>query len=296
MIKQHILFVINPHSGTILKDGIPALIREKGIEHGFDHSLFETTGKDDHERLEEAVAQLCPSIVAAVGGDGTCNLVARVVKNTPVKIGIIPAGSANGMAYELGIPKDLGAAIDLLMKGAARSIDAVLVNEKYISIHLADVGLNAKIIKRFEKEKRRGLWGYARQLLREMFYVRKYHFEVSANGHQFHRTAISITFANATRFGTGAIINPGGKLDDGKFELCIIRAFPVYHLLTLAIKFFTGRINDSKYINIVSCSEAVVRCRKRITLQVDGEVIGKTKEVRIQALPAALLVIAPPLP
>jgi YegS/Rv2252/BmrU family lipid kinase len=293
MSRPHILFAINPKAGNTDKGNLPALIKERSEAKGFDYTLFETTGEKDEEKLRALVEQLSPTILAAAGGDGTCSLAARVVMNTPVKLGIIPAGSANGMARELNIPRDLGAAIDLLVTGTTRTIDLVLVNDKHISMHLSDVGLNAKIIKRFEEENTRGLWGYAKQLWRELFYVRHYHFEINTDGNKIHRTAISITMANASRFGTGAIINPSGKLDDGRFELCIIRPFPFYYLATLIVKFFRGTINNSKYISSISCSKATITCRKKLLLQVDGEVIGKVKEVTAQALPSALMVLVP---
>lgn len=293
MLKPHIIFAINPKAGNTDKGYLPALIHERSEAMGFDYTLYETTGKNDEEKLRALAEKLSPVMIAAAGGDGTCNLVARVVINTPLKMGIIPAGSANGMARELNIPRDLRAAIDLLVTGQTKIIDLVLVNGRHISIHLSDVGLNAKIIKRFEEENIRGLWGYARQLWRELLYVRHYHFEIITDGNRTHRTAISITIANASRFGTGAIINPAGRLDDGMFEVCIIRPFPFYYLFTLAVKFFRGTISNSKYISIISCRNAVIRCRKKLLLQVDGEVIGKVKEVSAQALPSAIMVVVP---
>lgn len=294
MLKKRILFVINYLAGTTAKEGLPALIKARAAMHGFEPVIYTMEGSNDAEKITKLVQEEKPSIVVAAGGDGTCNMVAKIVMNTSLKMAIIPLGSANGMARELGIPKDPLAAIDLIATGVTSSIDMLRINDIHYSIHLSDVGLNAKIIRRFEREKRRGWWGYARQLFRELFYVKKYHFEIVTDGIKYHRTAISITFANAQRFGTGAIINPIGNLHDGKFEVCIIRPFPLYYLFTLSIKFFTGKINESKYIHIISCKEAYVRCRKKLTLQVDGEIIGFTKEVRVQIIPSAVMVIVPP--
>jgi diacylglycerol kinase (ATP) len=294
MQKKRILFVVNYFSGNTAKESIPAMIEAWTAEHGFDPLIYAMKGKKDAEKIEELVEKEKPSVIVAAGGDGTCNLVAKIVMNTPVRMGIIPLGSANGMARELNIPRDPAAALDIIATGETSTIDILRVNNEHYSIHLSDVGLNAKIIRRFEREKRRGWWGYARQLIRELFYVKKYHFEIITDGLKYHRTAISITFANARHFGTGAVINPLGKLDDGKFEVCIIRPFPLYYLLALTVKFFWGRINESKYIQIISCKEAIVRCRRKLTLQVDGEVTGYTKEVRVQVVPSAVMVIVPP--
>lgn len=102
-----------------------------------------------------------------------------------------------------------------------------------------------------------------------------------------------MTFANASQYGTGAVINPKGILDDGKFELVIIKPFPRIKLLSIAWKMFMNRLHTSDYVEIISCDKAVVKSSRKTTLQVDGEVLGKVKEISIENMHKSLLVIVP---
>lgn len=102
-----------------------------------------------------------------------------------------------------------------------------------------------------------------------------------------------MTFANASKYGTGAVINPEGKLDDGKFELVIVKPFPRIKLLSIAWKMFTRRLHTSDYVEIISCTKALVISNKKTTLQIDGEIIGKVKEIRLESLPKSLWVMIP---
>ena len=74
-------------------------------------------GKTDEERLNQKIAQLKPDRVVAVGGDGTIKFVAEQLLDTPIPLGVLPAGSANGMARELGIPPDIEGSLNVLVNG-----------------------------------------------------------------------------------------------------------------------------------------------------------------------------------
>nr|WP_255534777.1 hypothetical protein [Pedobacter sp. SYSU D00535] len=153
--------------------------------------------------------------------------------------------------------------------------------------------MNARIVKRFEQDPKRGLWTYARHLFREIFLIKNYRFYIEQEGRPFIRKAVSLTFANASKYGTGAVINPVGKLDDGKFELVIIKPFPRIKLLSIGWKMFRGTLESSEYVDVISCSNALIRTSKRTTLQVDGEIIGKVKEIKVEILHKALTLIVP---
>nr|WP_256439343.1 hypothetical protein [Pedobacter sp. SYSU D00823] len=154
--------------------------------------------------------------------------------------------------------------------------------------------MNARVVKRFENDSRRGITTYARHLFNEIFLIKKYRFYITLDdGPDIIRKAISLTFANASKYGTGAVINPLGKVDDGQFELVIIKPFPRIKLLSIAWKMFTGKLNTSEYAEVLTCKKAKIRTSKRTTLQIDGEVIGKLKEFEMEILPHALPVIVP---
>jgi diacylglycerol kinase (ATP) len=285
-----ILFIINHRSGTSTDESLSNLISSQARSLGFDYRIYTMQG-DDEKNIRAEIDHFQPAIVAAAGGDGTVNMMAGILINTGIALLIIPYGSANGMARELNITKTDGA-LALLRDGIMRPIDLIDINGE-ICIHLADIGLNARIVKRFEKDPKRGIITYAKHLFAEMFLLKNYRFRISADGKSILRKGVSITFANASKYGTGAVINPKGILDDGKFELVIVKPFPKIRLLSIAWKMFTGKLHTSDYVEILTCKEVTLISNKRTTLQVDGEVIGKVKEIKAKILGRALKVLVP---
>ena len=286
-----ILFVINPKSGHGGEKNLKHLISEQSESGEFDYQVIVMSG-DDKKRISEKLNQYKPDIVAAAGGDGTINLMARILANTGIPLAIIPQGSANGMARELHIPGKIESAFEILIKGKKQAIDLIRINER-ICIHLADVGLNARVVKRFENDVKRGILTYAKHLFGEMFLLKKYVFNITYDSKTIRRKGVSMTFANASQYGTGAVINPKGILDDGKFELVIIKPFPRIKLLSITWKMFMNKLHTSDYVEIISCDKALVMSSRKTTLQVDGEVLGKVKEIAIESMHKALIVIVP---
>ncbi len=288
---RKILFVINRKSGKGVDANLKALIFAQAGKDAFDFQIYTMSGNDE-QLIRAALKEYKPEIVAAVGGDGTVNLLAGILVNTKIILAIIPYGSANGMAKELNIGTRLETALELLSTGIPKVIDLLQINGN-ICIHLADIGLNARVVKRFESDKKRGILTYAKHLWGEMFLLKTYHFNIFYDGKSIRRKGVSITFANASKYGTGAVINPEGILDDGKFELVIVKPFPRIKLLSIAWKMFFNRLHTSDYVEIISCKKAKIASSKRTTLQIDGEVIGKVKEINLNILPKALTVLVP---
>ena len=289
--RLKILFIINRKSGRGGDSNLEELIAQHSLSSGFDYQSYTMSGNDE-ERIHEKIKNYEPGLVAAAGGDGTVNLIAGILANTRIPLAIIPYGSANGMAKELNIPIRTDAALEILYKGKPKEIDLIRINGK-ICIHLADVGLNARVVKRFEKDDKRGILTYAKHLFGEMFLLKNYTFHIFYEGKTIRRKGVSITFANASKYGTGAVINPEGKLDDGKFELVIIKPFPRIKLISIAWKMFVNRLHTSDYVEIISCHKALIISNKRTTLQIDGEVIGKIKEINLETMPKSLIVLTP---
>lgn len=281
---RKLLFVINPIAGDMDKSQALAQIEQWCSKKSWNHQLLKTTGQDDDARIEEAIAEFSPDTVVAGGGDGTVNLIARILLGKNCRLGILPLGSANGLATELGISKNVAEALDVLDSGQVVKMDALLVNGEHYCFHLSDIGYNAKLIQSFEREGNRGQLGYAREFLRTMRERPVSLYRVEAGGRQLERSAVMITFANARRYGTGAVVNPRGRLDDGRFEVCIFRPWPRWYLLWLGILFFVGRLEESRYVQILSVREVTVRTGKPLPLQVDGELLGEREKVRVEVV------------
>ncbi len=131
--------------------------------------FYVLSGKDDTGSLQYWIEKLQITRVVAVGGDGTVTLVAKQLLGTNLIMGILPAGSANGMAKELRIPEIPEDALDIIINGTMKCCDVIKINETDISLHLSDFGLNARLVKYFDESTLRGMWGYARMIFKVLW-------------------------------------------------------------------------------------------------------------------------------
>ncbi|MBU1371644.1 MAG: NAD(+)/NADH kinase [Bacteroidetes bacterium] len=292
MSTKKVLFVINKKAGLQSKVDIEKIISNAAKKLHFQFFIYKMNDGDVIAEIKNEIKIHQPDIVAAVGGDGTVNLIAQIIQQTDISLLIIPMGSANGMAKELQIPIQIKDCLALIVSGKETKIDLLKVNDE-ISIHLADVGLNARIVKRFQLDSKRGLLTYAKHLFFEVFVLKRTNFSIITNGKKRRVKAVSLTFANATQYGTGAVINPDGKLNDGLFEICIVKPFPKYELIKITFQMFRRTLKYSNFFEVIQCKEARVKSQRATLLQIDGEVIGQVKEINLACLPAALKVLIP---
>ena len=279
-----ILFVINPVSGSIQKSGLNDRILRNLKGSGFEAAFYETLGQHDLGRLKSRIDAVNPGIVVAAGGDGTANLAARAVLGTGIRLGFIPLGSANGIATELGISTNLREALEVIKAGHEIAMDILRINHTRYSVHLSDIGFNAHLIRRFEQQGRRGILTYARMFVGELFKMKTHHYIIHTGEGKVRIKAVMIVFANAGRYGTGVVINPMGRVDDGKFELIILKAFRFSHLVRLVIPFFTGRINRLEYVESFSGRSFMVENPELQDVHIDGEIIRPEKVIRAEIL------------
>jgi diacylglycerol kinase (ATP) len=285
-----ILFVINPISGGKEKRNWEETIREyfSKSEHSMDFYLL--TGKDDAASVQHHIRSFKPRRVVGVGGDGTIKLLAEVLQDTSIPLGILPAGSANGMARELGIPLDIIPALDICLHGHPTKIDLIEINKQEICMHLSDLGMNAMLVKHFEQYQKRGMWGYARSVINMLYKKRKRHYTISTDSGVYRRQAYMVALANARKYGTGATINPLGNVADGVFEVVVVRKL---HLLEILKGIFTERSFHPARIEVLPTKALQLSVSKATYFQVDGEYRGKMKSLQARILPGALEVMMP---
>ena len=198
---------------------------------------------------------------------------------------ILPGGSANGMATELKIPVDPIQAIDLIVNGRVQQCDLIKINDDDICIHLSDLGLNARLIKYFDKNALRGMWGYSRVFLKILWEGKLMRVHIKADNLDVNIPAYMIVIANASKYGTGAVINPEGIIHDGKFELVIVRRISLIEFIKL---FLNNQPFNPKKVEIIQATRVVITSRKRVHFQVDGEYKGKINKVTAEIIPSAL--------
>jgi diacylglycerol kinase family enzyme len=268
-----ILFVINKVSGSG-KENWRNLISNYFTEKSSSIEFFELPDNPDAEKIRNSIKTTKPQLVVAVGGDGTVSLVALALRQEKIPMAIIPAGSANGMAAELNIPNTAEEALDVISTGEVRSCDAIKIGDRYC-LHLSDIGLNAQLIKYFSEGKLRGKLGYARVILKTLWRRKKIQVSIKAR-EEIKREAFMIVLANASKYGTGAVINPEGRINDGLFEVVIVRQLSISQLLKMLFR--PGPFNPTK-IETHHASSVSISTRSRVHFQIDGEYLGKVTHI-----------------
>lgn len=288
--KNKLLLVVNPISGNSGKEDLLEQLDLEVTLRDLVLLKYETTGTDDEQHIQKLVSSNKIRHILVAGGDGTIQLVAKTIHNQDISIGILPAGSANGLASNLKLTDDIATQINIALGTHTIAMDLLSING-HICLHIADIGINAELIENFEKSTLRGKLGYALQTIPTVLASEyPYHFKIETNNETVEKEGILIAIANAKQFGTGAIINPEGKLDDGQFEVVIFKKLDVIDIFKTLNQ---DSEMDSDFMEFRSTKKAVIWCKKPISLQIDGEYIGKTTKIEATILPNKLHVMVP---
>ncbi len=286
--KLKFLFVINPGSGNHNRDWAE-LIREyfDPLPHMIE--LYELKPDCDAALIDKAITAFAPDRVVAVGGDGTVKLVAECLLQKNIPLGILPAGSANGLAKELGISDKPAEALDALVNGRLKHIHVTRVNN-HLCVHLSDIGFNAFLIKKFESQKRRGMWGYLKASVKVLFSNPKMQVRMEIDGKPVDIIAAMIVIANGTKYGSGAVINPIGNLEDELFEVIAIKKISLHEIYKMT---FSHADIDPAKTEIFQTNMLTIRSKHRAHFQVDGEYLGKLYQIKAGIVTKALHMIVP---
>lgn len=288
--KLRLLFIINPNSGKHRTDWATEITNYFAPLY-CSIELYELTKNCNLQTIKDKIAAFDPQQVVAVGGDGTVKLVAECVLQKNIALGILPAGSANGLAKELGISSDPIQALDVIVKGHTKKIHATNVND-HLCIHLSDIGFNAYVVKKFENQGVRGMWGYIMAAIKVLRQNPLLEIEMKVHKKPIKIKAEMIVIANATKYGSGALINPVGNLEDQLFEVIVVKKVSVRELFKMLVSHAPYDINKTE---IFQTTALYMQSSKRVYFQVDGEYMGKVKDITAFLIPNALEIIIPKL-
>lgn len=290
--ENYILLVVNPISGHTEKEHIIISITDEAAKRNLGLKVYKTTGEDDKKAINAIIKKQRPTRVLAAGGDGTISLVSECILGTDICLGIIPAGSANGIAVNFGIPATVPEQIETALSDCTIKIDALFINEK-LCLHIADLGINAELIKNYEDSGVRGKLGYFLQSIPTIFNSDSpFHFTIETENETVEKTGILLAIANANKFGTGATINPEGKINDGKFEVLIFKSLDFIEIF----KTIQEKPDlSADFVEIFSTKKVRITTRSKVPFQIDGEYMGEIKKAEARIEKEKLLMAVPEL-
>ena len=289
-MERKALFIINPISGGKKKDGVPDLI-EKHLDTKLLKPVIVFSDGVAHatQIAKEAAGKF--GTVVAVGGDGTVNEIASAIVGSDTALGIVPFGSGNGLSRFLHIPMDTIKAIENLTKGKTVSIDSGTLNGKAF-FNMAGMGFDAHIAEVFSHNKKRGFISYIKMSIKEVISYKPQVYQLEIDGRHYEREAFMLSFANSSQYGNDAHISPQASVQDGLIDVCVIKPFPLWRFVELAMRMMTKTADKSKYVEIIRGRKVSVERALPGPYHLDGEPHMGGTEAKIELLPGSLNIIA----
>jgi diacylglycerol kinase (ATP) len=294
---MHIVAIVNPVSGAGMDPTVArrrvAMIRDELQRHRLDADIHITERAGHARELASRAVDDRANLVLAWGGDGTVNEIGSALAHTETALGLIPAGSGNGLAGALDVPRDPRRALAIALGDGTLAVDVGrLGNRRFFNV--AGVGFDAHVARLFNQREmgRRGRWPYVAIGVREgcRYVGQDYRVTLDGDSGQGPLKALLIAFANGREYGMGMQIAPGAKLDDGLLEACIVEDRPVLHRFRDARHLAFGSVHRAPGIHCRAVRAATVEVHGEIEFHVDGEPGVAQNRLEVSVEPGALAV------
>jgi YegS/Rv2252/BmrU family lipid kinase len=233
-------------------------------------------------------------MVVVVGGDGTINEAVCGLVSTDTLLGIIPAGSGNGISRELGIPRHLEKACQVILEGKTQPVDVGCLNGRFF-LGTAGIGYDAMVGYVFDQRwgGQRGMWPYIMCAFSGFFKYRPKPLRLCMTDRVLDVSPLLVTAANTAQYGGGAIISPQAKPNDGLLDVCVIHDMNFFQALYHWPKLFTGRIDTMPQWDMYRTESLEILSEHPVPVHVDGEPVGVSAHIRVKLIPAGVLVRIP---
>ena len=288
--------LLNPVAGTTSAEDVRAAFERACERFGWSGQMHETAAEDDPVLIVREALQGGADLVLAAGGDGTVSAAASALVGSRVPLAIIPSGTANFLATDLGIPGDIDAAFAYLAAGAHDLLlDAMRIGERHYVLNVG-VGLSSTIMKNTSREGKRrfGMLAYLWSGIRTLAGKQLHKFSLVVDGTALDIRAAEILICAGGLF--GKLVNLQDvqvKPDDGVVDIFIIQARNLKDYLVLGYYLLIGRPRSSAKIIYLRAQDRVrIDARKPLLVEGDGDLLHETP-VEIRVVPRAVRILVP---
>jgi len=286
--------IANPRAGVTARRATDALHRSRSFWP--DLETWTTGAPGEARELARRAAAEGFEVVLAVGGDGTANEVASALLGSPTALGVVPAGSGNGLARTLRIPLDAERALRELATAETRRMDVGRVNGQPF-LNVAGAGFDAAVGEEFHAQAlrggRRGVMSYVRIALAMSWSYRCGGFALEAGEHRFEGEAFLVAFVNGRQYGGGAVIAPGARLDDGLLDVIVVQRAAPLEILAHAPRLYLGGLDGFRRFRRIATASAALTASGPFPHHRAGEPAQAAARLEVGVDPKALNILVP---
>ena len=286
--------VVNPTAGAAATAAaallaLARLLREEGagLRTEYSRSLA-------HARQLAREAGQEGRIVLAVGGDGIAGGVGGALSGTDAVLGLVPAGRGNDFARALGLPRDPAALARVLLHAAPRPVDTLevssAVHDRTVVLGSVYAGVDALANRHANRSRLRGSASYYAGGLRAVATWRAARYRVTVDGDELTHTGYTVVAANSGYYGSGRLVAPDARVDDGLLDVVLIREAPRRLFFALMKELRTGAHVHRPQVRVLRGREIRIAADREVPYGADGEV-DAVLPVTVGILPGALRVL-----
>lgn len=263
---QEILVILNPAARS--ERAKAAWKRIEKLPHC---TMRATVGPGDAHRVAAAAVREGFKTIVAAGGDGTVNEVVNGIAGSDVALGILPVGTMNVFAAELGLPGDLEEAWAIIRAGRTRRVDLVRANQQYF-VQLAGVGLDAQVVQATSWESKKNFGPLSYLISAAQIAAKKPpRLFVEADG--VVREGSFVLIGNGRYYGGPVAFFKNARIDDGKLDVLIFKNLAYLDIARYVATVLMGKHTDQPDVEYFQTKKALVRSDEEVPVEVDGEVV-----------------------
>jgi YegS/Rv2252/BmrU family lipid kinase len=274
-------------------NGFRTVVRQAMSDRGWAEPLWlETRPDDTGERLAREAVRSGADLVLASGGDGTITACVGGVAGSGVPLGVLPCGTGNLLARNLGLPLSLDGALAVALTGSDRRLDVGAANGRPFVV-MAGIGFDAEMLDGAD-ERLKSRVGWAAYVLSALRHLRERPVRMTLradSGPPQRRWASGVIVGNVGSLQGNVRLLPGAVPDDGVLDVAVLAASGWLGWLRLAADVLLRR--RTARVARLTCRELIVDASRARRWEVDGEVAGSTRQLRVTLEPGSLLVRVP---
>jgi len=278
---KRITFIVNPISGTHDKTNFPEMVDQLVDKQLFEADVVFTKYAGHATEMAAGCVAAGVDVVAAVGGDGTINEVARALVHSSTALALVPCGSGNGLARHLGIPLDIKRDMQIINQCQVEALDYGIINDIPFFC-TCGMGFDAFISLKFAEAGKRGAMTYVENVLKEGLKYKPQTYVLEDETGTRHHKAFLIACANASQYGNNAYIAPKASMSDGLMDVIIMEPFDVLDAPVIGIDLMNKTLDKNSKIKTFRCKRLHVTREEPGAIHYDGDPIMTGTEIDVR--------------